>query len=48
MHQELEDSHTPATVTDNVEGNVDTLYNSRNTARKQLEPLRPSLGQLED
>jgi hypothetical protein len=28
--------------------NADTLYNGRNTARKQPEPLRPYLGQLED
>ena len=43
MRQELEDSRTP-TVTDNVEENIDTLYDGRNTARKQPEPLRPSLG----
>ena len=48
IHQELEDSRTPATVTDNVEENVDTLYDGRNTAGKQPEPLWPSPGQLED
>jgi hypothetical protein len=36
MRQELEDSRT-STVT--AEENVDTLYDGRNTARKQLEPL---------
>jgi len=43
MRQELEDSRIP-TVTNNAEKNADTLYNSRNAARKQLEPLRPYLG----
>ena len=43
MYQELKDSRTP-TVTDNVKENVNTLFNGYNTARKQLEPLRPSLG----
>ena len=43
MHQELEDSRIP-TVTDNVKENVNTLFNGYNTAGKQLEPLRPSLG----
>ena len=38
MHQELKDSYTP-TVTSNAKENVNTLYNSYNTARKQLEPL---------
>jgi hypothetical protein len=47
MRQELKDSHIP-TVTDNIEENIDTLYNGRNTAGKQPEPHRPSLGQLED
>ena len=28
---------TPTTVTDNIEGNINTLYNSRNTTKKQLE-----------
>ena len=45
MHQELKDSRTP-TVT--AKENADTLYYGRNTTRKQLEPLRPYLGQLED
>jgi len=36
MRQELEDSYIP-TVT--AKENVDTLYNGRNTARKQPEPL---------
>ena len=35
-------------VTSNAKENVDTLYNGRNTTRKELEPLRPYLGQLED
>ena len=48
MHQELKDSYIPATVTNNIEGNVDTLYNSYNTTKKQPEPLWPSLGQLEN
>ena len=39
MHQELKDSRTPATVTDNIKGNINTLYNSYNTAKKQPEPL---------
>ena len=38
MRQELKDSRIP-TVTDNAEENADTLYNSRNAARKQPEPL---------
>jgi len=45
MHQELKDSYTP-TVT--AKENADTLYNGRNTTRKQLKPLQPYLGQLED
>jgi hypothetical protein len=45
MHQELEDSRTP-TVT--AEENADTLYDGRNTAGKQPEPLRPHPGQSED
>jgi len=47
MLQELKDSRTP-TVTGNAKENIDTLYDSYNVARKQLEPLRPYLGQLED
>ena len=47
MRQELKDSRTP-TVTNNAEENADTLYNSHNAAKKQPEPLRPHLGQLED
>ena len=47
MRQELKDFYTP-TVTNNMEENVDTLYNSYNTIKKQLEPLQPSLGQLEN
>jgi len=38
MRQELKDSYIPI-VTNNVKENVDTLYNSYNTTRKQLEPL---------
>ena len=45
MHQELKDSYTP-TVT--AKENVDTLYNGHNATGKQLEPLWPHLGQLED
>ena len=41
MYQELEDSRIP-TVT--AEENADTLYNGRNAAKKQPEPLRPYLG----
>ena len=47
MRQELEDFCIP-TVTNNAEENADTLYNGRNAARKQPEPLWPHLGQLED
>ena len=43
--QGLEDSRTP-TVT--AKENADTLYDGRSAARKQLEPLWPYLGQLED
>ena len=38
MYQELKDSRIP-TVTSNAKENVDTLYNGRNTTRKQPEPL---------
>ena len=31
-------------VTGNTKKNADTLYNGYNTAKKQLEPLRPYLG----
>jgi len=31
-----------------AEENADTLYDGRNAAEKQPEPLRPHLGQLED
>ena len=47
MHQELKDSYTPATVTNNIEGNINTLYDGYNTAKKQLEPYWLNLGQLE-
>ena len=47
MHWELKDSHIPMTA-NNIEENINTLYDGHNTAKKQLEPLRPSLGQLED
>ena len=43
MYQELKDSYT-STVTSNAEENADTLYNGRNIARKQPEPLWPYLG----
>ena len=36
MRQELKDSYIPTVTT---KENVDTLYNGRNTAKKQLEPL---------
>ena len=42
MHRKLKNSYTPTTA-DNIKGNVNTLYNSYNTARKQLKPLQPSL-----
>ena len=38
-YKELKDSYTPIIVTNNVEENVNTLYNGYNTAKKQLEPL---------
>ena len=41
MQQELEDFCIPITAS-NIKENVDTLYNSHNTTRKQPEPLRPS------
>ena len=47
MHHELKDSYTPTTA-GNIKENVNTLYNSRNTARKQPEHYQPSLDQLED
>ena len=46
MHQEFKDSYIPAIVTNNIKGNVDTLYNSYNTTKKQLEPHQLNLGQL--
>ena len=45
MHQELKDSRAPMVT---AKENADTLYHGRNAARKQPEPLRPHLGQLED
>ena len=42
MYRELKDSYTPTTAS-NIKENVNTLYNGRNTARKQLEHHRPSL-----
>ena len=47
MQRELEDSCIPMTA-GNIEENVDTLYDGRNTAGKQPEPLRPSLDQSEN
>ena len=47
MYCELEDSRIPTTA-DNIKENVDTLYDGRNTARKQPEPLWPSSDQLGD
>jgi len=41
MRQELKDFYIP-TVT--AKENVDTLYDGRNVARKQLELLWPHLG----
>ena len=34
MHQELKNSYIPIIVTDNVKGNINTLYNGYNTAKK--------------
>ena len=42
MHCELKDSYTPTTA-GNIKENIDTLYNGRNTTKKQLEHYRPSL-----
>ncbi len=47
MQRELEDSRTPTTA-GNIKENIDTLYDSRNTAGKQPEPLQPSSDQSED
>ena len=47
IQRELEDSCTPTTAS-NIKENVDTLYDGRNTTRKQPEPLRPSSDQSED
>ena len=47
MYYELEDSYIP-TTTSNIKENINTLYNSYNTARKQPEHHWPSLDQLED
>ena len=47
IYQELKNSCTLTIVTDNIEGNINTLYNGCNTAKKQLEPYWLSLGQLE-
>ena len=47
MHRKLEDSRTPTTA-DNIKENINTLYDGHNTAKKQPEPLRPSLDQLGD
>ena len=47
MQRELKDSRTPMTA-GNIKENVNTLYNGHNTARKQLEPLRPSSDQSEN
>ena len=33
MHREIKDSYTPITA-DNIKENVDTLYDSHNTAKK--------------
>ncbi len=38
MHWELKDSYIPIT-TSNIKENINTLYNSRNTTKKQPEPL---------
>src|SRR6266702_8423240 len=47
MQRELKDSRTPTTA-GNIKENVDTLYNGRNTAGKQPEPLWLSSDQSED
>ena len=46
IYQELKDSCTPTIVTDNIKGNINTLYDGYNTAKKQLELYWLSLGQL--
>ena len=38
MHYKLKDSYMP-TTTNNIKENVNTLYNSYNTTKKQPEPL---------
>ena len=48
IYQELKNSYTPATVTNNIKENVNTLYNGHNIVKKQLKPLQPSLGQSEN
>ena len=35
-------------VTNNTKENADILYDGYNTTKKQLEPLQPYLGQLEN
>jgi len=47
MQRELEDSRTPMTA-GNIKENIDILSDGHNTMKKQLEPLRPSLDQLEN
>ena len=47
MQRELEDFRTPTTA-GNIKENVNIFYNGHNTARKQPEPLWPSLDQSED
>ncbi len=47
MQWELKDFHTPMTI-GNIKENVNTLYNSHNTTKKQPEPLWPSLDQSEN
>ena len=42
MHCKLKDSYTPTTAS-NIKENINTLYNGRNTAKKQPEHHQPSL-----
>ena len=34
IYQKFKNSHTPAIVTDNIKGNINTPYNGYNTAKK--------------
>ena len=47
MQRKLKDFCIPITAS-NIKENINTLYNSRNTTKKQPEPLQPSLDQSEN